>query len=58
MARADEIFVIRVNGFNYTPTVANSIPDQLAYTDVPFTFTFNDNTFTDKNSDQVLSYTA
>ncbi|MBF0449847.1 MAG: carboxypeptidase regulatory-like domain-containing protein, partial [Candidatus Magnetomorum sp.] len=57
MAHADEMFVLSVIDINYTPTLANSIPDQIAHANTPFTFTFNDNTFQDIDSD-ILSYTA
>lgn len=39
------------------PVVANPIPDQNATVNVPFTFTFADNTFSDPNGD-VLTYSA
>ncbi|KPA17908.1 Dystroglycan-type cadherin-like domain protein, partial [Candidatus Magnetomorum sp. HK-1] len=58
LASADERFVISVVNTNYTPTLANSIPDQIAYASMPFTFTFSENTFQDIDSNNALSYTA
>lgn len=43
---------------NQIPTVANPIPDQQAIQDIPFSFQFAANTFTDADVEDELSYTA
>jgi len=43
---------------NDPPTVANNIPDQSTDEDIPFNFTFDENTFVDVNENDSLTYAA
>jgi predicted extracellular nuclease len=43
---------------NPAPVVANPIPDQSATQDIPFSFTFAANTFSDSPAEDVMTYSA
>jgi len=51
-------FTITVNDVNEPPMVANAIPDQTAMENVPYSFTFAENTFSDVDQNDVLTYQA
>ncbi|NNE46289.1 MAG: tandem-95 repeat protein, partial [Rhodothermales bacterium] len=54
---APQTFTITVSSVNDPPTVANAIPDQLAFEDNPYSFAFAANTFDDADGD-ALTYVA
>ncbi len=56
--RVSDTFDIVVAVENSVPTVANEIPDQVAIVDAAFTYTFPENTFTDADTSDTLTYTA
>ncbi|MBD1809821.1 tandem-95 repeat protein [Microcoleus sp. FACHB-SPT15] len=51
-------FDVTVTAVNDTPTVVNSIPNQSAAEDVPFSFLLPANTFSDVDAGSSLAYTA
>ena len=57
-AAISDDFVITVANVNDAPTLANSIPDQNATEDQPFSFQFAANTFADVDAGDVLTYSA
>ena len=57
-AAVSDDFVITVANVNDAPGVANSIPDQNATEDQPFSFQFAGNTFADVDAGDVLTYSA
>ncbi|MEH1941488.1 MAG: putative Ig domain-containing protein [Nostoc sp.] len=55
---ANDVFQLTVNNVNDAPVVANQILDQIATEDSLFTFTVPDNTFSDPDVGDSLTYTA
>ncbi|MBW4543721.1 MAG: tandem-95 repeat protein [Symplocastrum torsivum CPER-KK1] len=51
-------FGVTVTAVNDTPTVVNSIPNQSAAEDIPFSFLLPANTFSDVDAGSSLAYTA
>jgi hypothetical protein len=54
----EDTFILTIANANDTPTVANSIPDQVATEDVPFSFQFAANTFSDVDAGDAFLYVA
>ncbi|MCD4829760.1 MAG: putative Ig domain-containing protein, partial [Candidatus Cloacimonetes bacterium] len=57
-APVTQSFSIDVANVNSPPVVANPIPDQQAWEDLAYSFTFDANTFTDPDVGDVLTYSA
>ncbi|MFZ4650353.1 MAG: putative Ig domain-containing protein [Rubrivivax sp.] len=55
---ATTTFTLKVENTNDAPTVANPIADQSATEDLPFSLTFDTNTFADVDAGDTLTYTA
>ncbi|KPA18000.1 hypothetical protein MHK_001782, partial [Candidatus Magnetomorum sp. HK-1] len=53
-----DIFMITINNTNDTPYVKNTIPDQSAFEDTAFDFTFDENSFDDIDISDSLFYSA
>lgn len=53
-----DTFNIVVANANDQPTIANPIPDQIATENIPFSYQFPSNTFTDADVGDTLTYTA
>jgi phospholipase/lecithinase/hemolysin/cyclophilin family peptidyl-prolyl cis-trans isomerase/Ca2+-binding RTX toxin-like protein len=57
-ATVSDIFVVAVENVNDTPTLANPITDQTTNEDQTFNFQIPSNTFTDIDTDDVITYSA
>ncbi len=51
-------FTLTINNFNDAPSLVNPIPDQAAFVDTPFDYTFPIDTFNDPDPGDFLNYSA